>query len=243
MRLKHNPQITPWFVGVGILGIPMFFDFSMVTVIIAYYTFQVLGIGLGLHRCATHGVGLHQKRTKLAYILGLLTHAGPLRGSAFDHARHHMYADTEYDAQKPFNEPSAIGFITLLGKQQCRQIAARFDKFDNLLDGYFYCWVLPLYLLGLWWDPSILIGAALATLMHNYLGGVIFHSNGKYGYRNFDTPDKSTNSILLFPLFLGDNWHNNHHSSMQSNYRCKWWEIDLVFWIIKLVGMRIDHAV
>jgi stearoyl-CoA desaturase (delta-9 desaturase) len=35
------------------------------------------------------------------------------------------------------------------------------------------------------------------------------------GYRNFETTDRSTNNLYLWPFILGDAWHNNHHANAQ----------------------------
>jgi len=33
----------------------------------------------------------------------------------------------------------------------------------------------------------------------------------RFGYRNFNTPDKSTNHPVVAFLAWGEGWHNNHH--------------------------------
>jgi stearoyl-CoA desaturase (delta-9 desaturase) len=51
-----------------------------------------------------------------------------------------------------------------------------------------------------------------------------------YGYRRFNTNDNSRNVWWLFPLNIGENWHNNHHQyprSASTSYA--WWEVDLIY--------------
>jgi stearoyl-CoA desaturase (delta-9 desaturase) len=57
-----------------------------------------------------------------------------------------------------------------------------------------------------------------------------------YGYRNFATDDCSTNNKYLWPFILGDAWHNNHHgNSVTKTTQVKWWELDPVRYIIKVI--------
>jgi stearoyl-CoA desaturase (delta-9 desaturase) len=57
------------------------------------------------------------------------------------------------------------------------------------------------------------------------------------GYKNYPTADNSINSPWLFPIILGEAWHNNHHSDGRNpNYGGRhWWELDPTYWIIKLI--------
>jgi stearoyl-CoA desaturase (delta-9 desaturase) len=55
-----------------------------------------------------------------------------------------------------------------------------------------------------------------------------------YGYRNFNTPDNSTNSRWLSLFTFGDNLQNNHHALPWSyTSAVKKGEFDLSAWIIK----------
>ncbi len=56
----------------------------------------------------------------------------------------------------------------------------------------------------------------------------------RFGYRNFDTKDDSSNVWWVALLSAGEGWHNNHHA--QSNCAAhgrKWWEFDLTWQIIR----------
>ena len=57
-----------------------------------------------------------------------------------------------------------------------------------------------------------------------------------HGYRNFATPDKSTNNAVIAILGWGEGWHNNHHSSPRAwNFGRKWWEVDISAMVINLM--------
>jgi stearoyl-CoA desaturase (delta-9 desaturase) len=235
---KHDEQITTWLYWYAfsflLLNIFTYDDkFSWVILFVSYFIAQVLGIGVGLHRCAGHGVGQGKFITKVFYILGLLTHAGPLKGSALNHERHHLYADTPKD-YKPEERTS---FMSLLGKEKVKQVLNRFDKMDSFLDNYYYVWFLPCACLMAWvGEGEILFGFLLATFTHNVLGARILHSN--FGYRNFETLDNSRNIWWAWFLFFGENWHNNHHGQAGNNYRHKWWEIDIGYLICRILNLK-----
>jgi hypothetical protein len=57
------------------------------------------------------------------------------------------------------------------------------------------------------------------------------------GKRVWPTKDKSRNSMALALLTLGEGWHNNHHH-FQSSARQGffWWEIDISYYLIRLMG-------
>ena len=58
-----------------------------------------------------------------------------------------------------------------------------------------------------------------------------------YGSRRYVTTDTSRNSLFLAILTLGEGWHNNHHTYMSStNQGFFWWEIDITFYILKILS-------
>jgi len=58
------------------------------------------------------------------------------------------------------------------------------------------------------------------------------------GYRRFETPDKSTNRLLLGILSSGVGFHNNHHR-FAASARCgyAWWELDVSYYVIYTMGL------
>lgn len=72
-----------------------------------------------------------------------------------------------------------------------------------------------------------------------------------WGYRNFETPDDSRNSIILSLLSNGEGWHNNHHARPRSAvHGLHWWELDATFAVIRMLEwlglawnvIRAQHA-
>jgi len=61
-----------------------------------------------------------------------------------------------------------------------------------------------------------------------FAAGVINGVGHWGGYRNFESPDASTNIIPWGILIGGEELHNNHHAFASSaKFSSKWWEIDL----------------
>jgi stearoyl-CoA desaturase (Delta-9 desaturase) len=58
-----------------------------------------------------------------------------------------------------------------------------------------------------------------------------------FGHRRFATDDDSRNSLLLALVTLGEGWHNNHHHFMASARQgFYWWEIDVTYYVLKLLS-------
>ena len=76
-------------------------------------------------------------------------------------------------------------------------------------------------------------------------GTCLINSAGHYfGSQRFKDGDESRNVWWLFPIALGENWHNNHpHRPASANTSCVWWEIDAVYYMIcflEAVGLIWD---
>ena len=95
-------------------------------------------------------------------------------------------------------------------------------RFFALIDLQLFYWA--------WIVPAMLI--QFSTSNFNYFG----HTTG---YRNYVTKDQSRNNPWLWPIILGEAWHNNHHSDAKNfSTKRKYWEIDPLVWLIKLVELK-----
>lgn len=80
-----------------------------------------------------------------------------------------------------------------------------------------------------------------------FAAGVINGLGHWFGYRNFNTPDRSTNLLPLAILIGGEELHNNHHAySGSARMSSKWWEFDAGWLYIRLLeglGLaRVDRS-
>jgi stearoyl-CoA desaturase (delta-9 desaturase) len=68
----------------------------------------------------------------------------------------------------------------------------------------------------------------------------------RWGYRNYETNDRSTNNWWVAILTNGEGWHNNHHAAPRAcSQGHRWWEVDLTFTFVRglqLVGLAWDIA-
>jgi stearoyl-CoA desaturase (Delta-9 desaturase) len=58
-----------------------------------------------------------------------------------------------------------------------------------------------------------------------------------FGRQRYRTGDTSRNNWMLAVLTLGEGWHNNHHhypNSVRQGFY--WWEIDVSFYILKVLS-------
>lgn len=66
----------------------------------------------------------------------------------------------------------------------------------------------------------------------------------RWGYRNYDTADRSRNNVVVALLTNGEGWHNNHHATPRAcSQGHRWWEIDLTFTAVRmmqLIGLARD---
>lgn len=66
----------------------------------------------------------------------------------------------------------------------------------------------------------------------------------RWGYRNYDTADRSRNNVIVALLTNGEGWHNNHHAAPRvCSQGHRWWEIDLTYTAVRalqLMGLAWD---
>jgi stearoyl-CoA desaturase (delta-9 desaturase) len=56
------------------------------------------------------------------------------------------------------------------------------------------------------------------------------------GTRRYATDDQSRNNLFLALMTMGEGWHNNHHHYQSSaNQGFFWWEIDLSYYLLRLM--------
>lgn len=158
------------------------------------------------------------------------------------HRQHHSHTDKPLDPHSPLYQPWwRVQWFSILAKPNLRYTQDLLsDKFlvwiqKNYLKIHFFiivfwCVVKPSYLFYAYLWPSFLVwnfASMTNTVCH------------KFGYRNFDIPDSSSNVWWLAIMVFGEGWHNNHHAQPSSpSFSKKWWELDMGMWIIKLVKRR-----
>jgi len=95
------------------------------------------------------------------------------------------------------------------------------------------------WMAGLQFGLSLLVwGVFLRTVVVWHITWSVNSLTHMFGYRNYDTGEESRNNWLVAIIASGEGWHNNHHADPASaSNRRKWWEIDLIYGVIRLLEM------
>lgn len=206
--------------------------------IAAFVIFQVLGANIGLHRFLAHQ-SFRTTRFNEILLIGLSNLIG--LGSSVSwiavHRYHHLTSDSESDCHSPQHLPISR-IITGRWKDLPIQPQVLKSILKDPIQRFFHFHYFKIHLI--WMAILILVGHKFFLALYCVPAFLIFYTSyavvigcHKWGYRNFETPDKSHNNIFVSLVTLGEGWHNNHHSR-QLNIRqgVKPWEWDPNAWII-----------
>lgn len=204
-----------------------------------------LGVTLGWHRLLTHRS--FQTPKWLEYFLvfcGTLSlQGGPIWWAGL-HRHHHKYSDQSvdhHDANKGFWWSHMEWMFHIVPAEAeiprfTKDIAD--DRFYQFLDKHFFliqvAFAVLLYLIGGW--SFVVWGVFLRLVLVYHTTWLVNSATHKFGYRTYDSNDKSTNCWWVALISYGEGWHNNHHTYQYSaRHGLKWWEIDLTWMIIRLL--------
>jgi len=181
---------------------------------------------------------------------------GPLWWAAH-HRHHHMCADTAEDAHSPVVHGfwwSHVGWFLANGNFRTRLERVRdYERYPELLFLDRYDMLVPLVLTGSLfaagaalaaWAPQlhtnglqlVIWGFSVSTVLTYHATFTINSLDHMWGTRRYATADTSRNNVVLALLTLGEGWHNNHHhypaTARQGFF---WWEIDVTYYVIKVM--------
>lgn len=207
----------------------------------------------GAHRQFTMSKGWERFFHLLTYLTQGPSFLNP-RAYAILHRMHHAFSDTERDPHSPFFHTN-VGTMMWQTKHKYDDFAykrvepeARFDGgtpewpfLDKLSQswatriawGGAYSLVYFAFAPSVWW--FLLLPAHF--IMGPIHGAIVNWGGHKYGYRNFDSEDKSRNTLVFDFLTLGELFQNNHHEfSMSPNFAARRFELDPTYPIIVLLS-------
>jgi stearoyl-CoA desaturase (Delta-9 desaturase) len=219
----------------------------------ATYFVRMFGITAGYHRYFAHRS--YKTSRPFQFLLACLgcsaLQKGPLWWAAH-HRRHHRHSDTAEDPHSPHATSfwwSHVGWIiseehTGTPEHEVREWA-RYPELRWLDRNH---WVPGLalaalcFFFGLWTGAGawtcLVWGFVVSTVL---LYHAVFAVNSLchlFGRRHYDTAEDSRNNLLVAVLTLGEGWHNNHHHYQSSaNQGFFWWEIDVSYYLIRLLGL------
>lgn len=227
-----------------IIGIP-FVSWNIttnLTLLLFYFLYSGVGVSMMLHRYWTHK-SFEFKYPILKWIFtwfALMACRGSIIGWVHIHREHHAYSDTEKDPHAPNINGWRVFFPHVLNYgHEIKKYLVR-DLFNELhlkINRYYKLLVFGWALLLLLIDPWLFyVGwAAPIALTHLALNTFTYFGHS-VGYSRYTQRDESKNFWVFALLLWGEGWHNNHHKNPRAwSLREKWWEIDLISYVIKAV--------
>lgn len=209
------------------------------------------------HRYASHRMFTTNKFWErifylMAYLFEGTSFFNP-RAYALMHREHHAYSDTEKDPHSPhfFKDIFKMTIATIEGysvyfqrtKEPDAKFAGHFPEWplidrmgssaiSRIIFGLAYVAFYVIFATH-WWMFLLL---PIHWLMGPIHGAIVNWCGHKYGYSNFDNNDKSKNTSPFDFLMLGELFQNNHHKYPNSaNFGKKWFEIDPVYPVMKVM--------
>ena len=225
-----------------------YFSFGIENILLligSFYILNLIGNWMMLHRYYSHKSFEFKNDIirQIFTIITILAGRGSPIGWSYIHRQHHAYSDTDKDphsSTKLGYKLFGFGHYKAMESEKMKVFLVKdlMTKEQLFIHKYYVLLLLAFVtvigiisielLYFVWILPACLVH--LSQNNFNYFGHV-------YGYRNFATKDDSKNNIWLFPLIMGEAWHNNHHAKPNSSTtKIKHYEHDPIQIIIRLVS-------
>jgi fatty-acid desaturase len=251
-----------WMAGMHAGAIAALWHFSwqaLVVFLVLHFVCACLGITLGYHRLLTHGsFVVHPALRYFFSMCGMLTAEGSPIFWVATHRKHHAHSDQEGDPHTPndgFWWSHMLWFQPKETEAEKQELFARWapdlykDPVHRFFDRTFFLFSLALggvlYVIG-----ERFFGLGLSFLLWGLCARIVvcYHctwfvnsATHVWGYRNYQTGDRSTNLWWVALLTYGEGWHNNHHAHQRlARHGHRWWEIDItymVIWTLEKLGL------
>ena len=182
------------------------------------------------------------------------------------HRRHHEHSDRQEDPHSPLVNFlwGHVGWMLVENRELVRlRIYDRYAK-DVLVDPLYRrlerTLLYPIIILLSWaafflggvaagllsgssaaeaaqFGASLLIwGVFVRTVVVWHITWSVNSAAHLWGYRNYETGERSRNNWVVAILTSGEGWHNNHHADPRSaRHGHRWWEIDLIYAFIRVL--------
>lgn len=212
----------------------------------------IVAVTVYLHRSQAHrALDLHPVVSHFFRFWLWLTTGMVTRQWVAVHRRHHARCETPLDP----HSPQVLGLRKVLseGAELYAEAASDADTLERFGKGQTQDWIernlysrfhwqgtlvmlaIDLLLFGVY---GITIWAVQMLWIPFWAAGVVNGVGHFAGYRNFESPDASTNIAPWGILIGGEELHNNHHAFPSSaRLSSKWWEFDLGWLYIRLLGL------
>jgi stearoyl-CoA desaturase (delta-9 desaturase) len=234
----------------GLLDLPWW---GHVLVALALTHVTIVAVTVFLHRHqAHHALALHPLASHFFRLWLWLTTGMVTREWAAVHRKHHAKCDTPEDPHSPqvygISRVLWLGVFLYVREARKPETLERYGQGtpDDWLERHVYSrfQVVGIVIMGavdvaLFGPvPGGLILLTQIMWIPFWAAGVINGVGHYWGYRNWPTPDWSTNIAPWGVLIGGEELHNNHHAFPTSaKLSCKWYEIDIGWGYIRMLEL------
>ena len=211
----------------------------------------ILTVTLYLHRSQSHrSVDFHPALAHCFRFWSWLTTAMVTREWVAIHRKHHAHCETELDPHSP--QFHGIGKLVWSGTELYMDARADGNLLPRFGRGTPDDWIeRHLYTRHCNWGPTVLAvleialfgvgGMAIWAIQMMWIpfwgAGVVNGIGHWWGYRNFETADRSTNLTPIALWVGGEELHNNHHAFPSSaKFSLRRFEFDLGWLIIRILA-------
>jgi stearoyl-CoA desaturase (delta-9 desaturase) len=222
------------------------FSWTGLALAVALYYARMFFVTAGYHRYFAHRT--YKTSRFVQFLLGIGAETTAQKGIlwwAANHRHHHRTSDTPEDLHSPSQGGffwSHVGWIIVRDfeetrfddiKDMARYPELRFLNRFHLLPPI--AMAVALYFIGGW--HALLWGFFVSTVLLWHGTFTINSLSHVFGKQRYETGDTSRNNWILALVTMGEGWHNNHHYHMNSaNQGFFWYEVDLSYYILKLLS-------
>ena len=247
--------VAAWMAGMHVGAVAALWFFSwpgLIAFLVLHWVSASLGICLGYHRLLTHGSLVVPRWLEYTLSLcGMLSAEGSPVVWVANHRKHHAHSDQEEDPHSP-NEgfwwshfvwfhPHRL-FVVLLADIKRWAPDMWKDPGQRFLHYAFPYFSLAtgvvLFLVGHYAFNNglsfVLWGLCARSVACYHSTWFVNSATHMWGYRNYDTTDRSRNLWWVAVLSYGEGWHNNHHAHQRmARHGHRWWEVDMTYMVIQ----------
>ncbi len=231
---------------------------------ILHWYLSLLPQTLFMHRYAAHQMFTMSRRWEKFFFVFSFIMMGPSYLSAYIygilHRLHHENSDTENDPHSPKYEMNPFRLMwktrtvyRTIGNGTYKDndgnaVEGKFKKnlpewksFENFATHPLTRITWALLYIGFYFlfasgDWAWFLLLPIQLVMGPFHGFIINYFAHLVGYRNYDMENTSRNFLPVDILMLGESYHNNHHKLLsRPNFGVRWFEIDPIYPIIKIL--------
>lgn len=231
---------------------------AVIIFFVAHWQLSVFFQTFFLHRYGAHTQFTMSKGWERFFHLCTYLTQGPsfLSSRAYGvlHRMHHAFSDTPQDPHSPKNHGNVLTMMWITKhayddfayrrvepEERFVKGVADWPALDRVSQNWFgrLAWMAA-YTAFYWkfatapWQWALLPGHFLMGPIH---GAIVNWCGHAYGYRNYETPDISRNTLPIDFVTLGELFQNNHHKfGMSPNFAARRFEIDPAYQVMRVLA-------